>query len=169
MSNYPLPHASRNVVFTALYNYLVTNVTPPPGFTKWNTTSQFLKQWDQVPNASQPAMYLYRGPQTAIQTKAFGIIRHEWKVTVWVYYRTDGFQTTNTYPDQLTDVILDNFEQAFQTDPLAKRTTLGTYINSTNGNTEDICQECYINGTVYYDSGLSDGQGLAIIPVSILL
>ena len=150
-------HATRNAVFTALFEYLKSHVTPPTG-NSWKTASQHLVQWDDVNHAQQPAIFLHRGPQIATQTHAFGVTKWVWKATVWVYFRTDGLKTTSTYPSQLTDQFLDNLEFAFQTEPLVGRFTLG-----------DLVEHCWIDGGCFADSGLIDGQAVIVIPLSILV
>lgn len=164
-----LQHASRSVVFNALFSLMQTvPATTIPGATVWKTTSQNLIIWDQVPAVAQPAMFLHRGPQTSEQKHVFGVIKQHWRATIWIYFRTDGLKTTNTYPDQVTDQLLDAFEQTFQTDPMNNRLTLGTYINA-QGRVGDIAYHCWIDGTVYFESGVNDNQAVVVIPVSILV
>jgi hypothetical protein len=152
----PLPHAGRAAVFTALFNFL-TYLPPPTGMT-WNTQSQYLQIWDDVPAANQPAMFLYRGPQNFEQKHVFGVTKLHWKASVWIYYRVDGYKTKNTYPDQITDQILDNLEQLFQTSPVDFRQTLG-----------GLVYHCWIDGNVVFDPGIVDGQAVIVAPISLLL
>lgn len=153
---FPLNHTPRGQVFDALFAYL--KQIPPPTGGSWKTFSQSLAQWDNYPAANQPAMFLHRGPQTATQNKAFGVTKWQWKVQLWMYYRTDGLNTTNTYPDQLTDVLLDAVERLFQTDPNVGRLTLGGLVH-----------HCWIDGIIAFESGIADAQAVAVVPISILL
>ena len=165
----PLPHATRSQVFSALLTKMqAVPATTIPGATVWKTVSSNLVIWDQVVAVNQPAMFLHRGPQTSEQKHVFGVIKQQWRASIWVYFRTDGFKTTNTYPDMITDQLLDAFEQAFQTDPLNGRLTLGTFVNSL-GRTQDICWHCWIDGTVFFDTGVTDNQAVIVIPISILV
>lgn len=152
-----LPHAKRSEVFNALFN-LIKTVAPPAG-TSWGTQSQSLVIWDEVSAASQPALFLHRGPQTAEQTRAFGVTKWHWKATIWIYYRVDGLKNSTTmYPDQLTDQFIDNFEQTFQTDPLVGPLTLG-----------GLVYHCWIDGSIFTENGINDGQAIILIPISILI
>lgn len=153
---FPLPHAPRNQVWEAAFAFLKT--APSPTSQQWKTFSQMLKMYDEVSAGEQPAMYLHRGPETAEQKHAFGVIKWTWKATVWVYYRVDGYKTENFYPDKLTDQFKDSIEQLFQTDPLNGRLTLGGLVH-----------HCWIDGTIYTDPGVSDNQAVIIVPISILV
>ena len=165
----PLQHAPRSTVFNALFSLMQTvPATSIPGATVWKTVSQHLILWDQVPAVNQPAMFLHRGPQIADQKHVFGITRPMWRASIWVYFRTDSFNTSSTYPDQITDRLLDSFEETFQTDPLIRRQTLGTYTNA-QGRTADIAYHCWIDGTTYFDVGVVDSQAVIVIPISILV
>jgi hypothetical protein len=161
-----LPHATRSQVFQALFN-LIVKIPPPVGKT-WNTQSQHLVDWDQVPGDKQPAIFLHRGPQTLSQ-KTFGVTKLQLRASIWIYYSVAGLKTSSTYPDQLTDPFLDTIELTFQTDPLNGRLTLGTYVDPTTGRTEPLVYHCWVDGTIYCDPGLTDDQAFIIVPISILL
>lgn len=152
-----LPHATRSQVFTALFNTIKT-LPPPPNFTSWKTISQFVRSWDDTPAENQPAIYLHRLVQTAKQEHRFGVTKWHWTAMIWIYFRSDGYRTSNTYPDQITDPIIDSVEQLFQTDPINDRFTLGGLVH-----------HCWIDGTIYSDPGLEDGQAVILVPISILL
>lgn len=156
MALFPLPHATRSAVFTALFNYI--KATPPPVGTTWKLQSQWLRQYDEVDAINQPALFLHRGPQVATQNHAYGVTKWQWRATIWVYFRTDGYRTVNTYPDQLTDKFLDDLEQTFQTEPFAGRLSFG-----------EVAYQCYIDGTIFSDPGLTDGQAVIIVPLTIIV
>lgn len=151
-----LPHSTRQQVFTSLFN-LIKQLPPPPG-QKWASFSQNLVSWDDVPPENQPAVFLHRLTQTAKQTHAFGVTGWHWTATIWIYFRSDSYRTQNTYPDQVTDPVLDSVEQLFQTEPGDVRLTLGGLVH-----------HCWIDGTIYSDPGLVDNQAVIVIPISILL
>lgn len=153
---FPLPHATRNQVFTALFNFI--RQLPAPPNQKWVTFSQRLKSWDDTPPVEQPAVFLHRLLQTATQNHAYGVTKWHWKATIWIYFRTESYQTDNTYPDQVTDPFIDSIEQLFQTEPGAGALTLG-----------DLVKHCWIDGDIYSDPGLEDYQAVIIIPISILI
>lgn len=159
MSAFPLralDHTSRSVVFNTLFDFLKN--CPPPMNVPWKTFSQSLAEWDKVPAANQPAMYLRRGPEIAEQKHAFGVTKWVFKVNVWVYFRTENYKTQNRYPDELTDQFLDGFERLFQVQSQPAPLTLG-----------GIVKNVWIDGMLFSDSGLVDNQALIVIPLSIEL
>src|SRR5437868_11148782 len=119
----PLPHSTRQVVFSALFALLKT--TPNQVGMEWNTFSQHLKIWDDVGEDSQPALFLFRGPQLAEQKHVFGATRWLWKASIWIYYRINSLQCAGNdeFPEQMVDAVLDVIEQVFQTEPLVGRLT----------------------------------------------
>lgn len=153
----PLPHPTRREIFTALFNWL-RQIPPPAGAPAWKTFSQAVKHWDDVPATDQPALFLQRGLET-LEQKTFGVTKIHFRALVWIYFRTDGLKTQNTYPDQITDPVLDSIEQLFQTlPPLATRLTLGGTV-----------YHCWIDGTIASEPGLMDNQAVIVVPISILI
>lgn len=152
----PLTHATRNQVFTSLFNFL--GFLPPPQGMTWNTISQYFQIWDDVVAANQPAIFLYRGPQNFTSKHVFGVTKLLWRVSIFIYFRADGFKTRNTYPDQITDQICDSLEQLFQTSTRDGRQTLGGTV-----------WHCWIEGNIVTDPGIVDGQAIVVCPLSIIL
>lgn len=156
MALQPLTHATRQQIFTALFNLLKT-LPPPPQFSQWNTFTQKIQQWDDYTAAQQPVMTLFRGAQN-FKLTAVGTTRFQWKVLLLIYFRTDGFQTSNTYPDQVTDVVLDNIEQLFTPQGNNKYFTLG-----------GLVQNCWIDGNIYSDPAIVIDQAVVLCPISIVV
>ena len=150
----PLPHVPRSVIWNTLFALL--QKCPSPTNTPWKTFSQSLKIWDQVPPQNQPALFLHRTVEEAIQKHAFGVTQWILRCTVWVYFRTENYRTANTYPDQIIDPFKDAFEQLFQPVAQPAQFTLG-----------GIVTNCWIDGEVYTDSGVVDGQAVCVWPISI--
>jgi hypothetical protein len=157
----PLQHATRQQVFDTLFAYLKN--CPSPAGVPWKTFSQALAQWDNVPAADQPAMFLRRGAQIAEQKHAFGVTKWVFKANVWVYFRTENWSTQYRYPDQLTDQFLDGFEQLFQIQTQPAPFTLS------NNNLLGIVKNVWIDGMLFSDPGLVDNQAVIVIPLSIEL
>ena len=156
MALVPLQHASRQEIFTALFNLLQT-LPPPTGSNQWNTFTQTVKEWTDYDASEQPVMTLARGAQNFI-LKAPGILRVHFKVALLIYFRADGFLTTNTYPDQVTDSMLDSIEQLFTPQGVDQYLTLG-----------GIVQNCWIDGNIYSDPGINDPQCVILVPISIVV
>jgi len=150
-----LQHATRQQIFTALYN-LVQTLPAPPGSTRWNTVTQEIKEWDAYSAAQQPVLTLARGAQN-FQLKAVGTTRLQWRLALLIYFRTEGYQTSNSYPDQITDPVLDSIEQLFTPVMANQYFTLG-----------GLVQNCWIDGNVYSDPGIVDSQAIVLVPISIV-
>lgn len=156
MALVPLQHATRQQVFNALFALLKT-LPPPQGSNAWNTFTQEIRDWDAYTTVQQPVMTLARGAQN-FSLKAVGTTKFHWKVALLIYFRTDGFQTTSTYPDEITDPILDSIEQLFTPQMINQYFTLG-----------GLVQNCWIDGNIYSDPGIVDGQGVILVPISIIV
>lgn len=154
---FPLPHTSRQQVFTALFN--VVKSIPPPTGTTWQTFTQHLKSFDDFPPEQQPAFTLYRMHQIADQ-KTFGVTRWQWKAALIIFYRIDAYQCPQgqAFPEVLVDNFIDAVEQRFQTDPLNNRFTLG-----------GLVYHCWIDGAIAFDSGIVDNQAIIVIPLTIVV
>ena len=152
----PLPHATRNQVFSALFNLLLT--LPSPTGQSWGLTSQMVQHWEDVPPGNQPALFLHRTVQISSQQHAYGVSKQEWRSLVWIYYRVDGYKTANWYPDQLTDQFLDSMEQLFLPSPSGKPQTLGGLVTTV-----------FIDGQATFDSGILDGQAVIVVPLSLFI
>lgn len=153
----PLPHATRSVIYNALFSFL--KQIPAPTGVQWKTFSQAIEHWDNVAPAAQPALFLTRQFESTTQKTANGISKLEFHCLVWIYFRSDGMKTANTYPDQYIDPLKDAIEQLFQTNPPnGGRLTLG-----------GVCHHCWLNGGIYSENGLEDatGQAVVVFPVSI--
>jgi len=152
----PLPHATRQQVFNALFALL--KQVPAPAGGKWQTFTQHLKSWDDYTSDQQPVLTLYRLPQIAEQ-KTFSVTKWHWKAAVFVYYRIDSIQCTtgSVYPEELVDDLIDAIETVFLT-PLNNRLTLG-----------GLVYHCWIDGPITFDSGIIDNQAVIVVPISILI
>lgn len=152
----PLPHATRQQVFNALFNLLKT-IPAPTGMT-WQTFTQHLKSWDDYSADQQPVLTLYRLPQIAEQ-KTFSVTKWHWKAAVFIYYRIDAYQCPQgqAFPEQLVDDLIDSIEQVFLT-PNNTRQTLGGLI-----------WHVWIDGPITFDSGVVDNQAVIVVPLSILI
>lgn len=150
-----LLHSTRNAIFTALFNLLLQ--TTPPAGKQWKTFNQALRQWDQVDSTDQPALFLHRGPQTTSQKASYGVAKWQLRATVWMYFRVDGLNTSSTYPDQLTDQLIDSLEQVMQPTPPDMQQTLG-----------GLVEHAWIDGTIVWDT-FTDGQAILVAPISIYI
>jgi hypothetical protein len=148
-----LTHPTRSEIFTALFD-LIAQASPPFGII-WQTKSQSLKHWDDVPSTAQPALFLHRGIQTATQQHAYGPTKWVWLVYLWIYYRVDAFKTISTYPDEVTDVLIDWAETILQKNEYGQQTLGG------------LIQHVCVEGSILFDSGITDNQAICVIPLAL--
>lgn len=157
----PTGYIKREQIFSALYDLLRT-VKPPqevcsPGSDpQWILTSRDLQQWDDVPAANQPALFVVQGTQQGIEPVP-GLSQWRLRATAIVYYKTLGISDPDVPKDSLANKFIDAFD--FTINPHAgQRQTLG-----------NLVYHCSINGDVAFDSGLTDGQAVVLIPIVILV
>ena len=144
----------RETVYTRLFNLIAT--TPVPGGGTWNLKGRRVLDWDDVPPASQPAIFLHQTTQTADQNQAMFLTKWELNALVWIYFRTDASKDQATNPDTAVNAYLDAFEATIDPVPGRKQTLGG------------LVENCWINGVCLSNSGVDDGQGVIMIPLTLL-
>ncbi len=145
-----MPQASRENIYTALFNLL-------NGAYAWALSSRRIFPLAQMAAASQqPAMMLAQWPsEKAEQNKAWGLTKWQLKAQCLVYFRVDITPDGSIPPAATGNVILDAIESALN--PNIERQSLG-----------GLVENCWIDGEIVHVDGSDDGQGLLIIPISIL-
>lgn len=151
-----MPQCSREAAFTALFNLLGTAI-PPINSGQWSLTGRKLVDWDSVATASQPAFFLHEGIQTTTE-ETFALPQYVWQSQLWIYFRADGSDSQDTPPDTIVNGFLDAFDKVMLAPYPGNRQTLG-----------GLVYHCRIQGTTAFDSGLSDGQGVILVPIEILV
>ena len=146
--------SAREDVFNALFALLKT-ATPPVSLT-WGLVGRRLQHWDNVPPADQPCLFLQAGPQNASQP-TWGLPTWKLQAQVFIYFRCDGSVSQDYPPDTLVNGFIDAIETAVAPQVQGDLQTLGGLVT-----------HCYINGEIMFDSGISDQQGVIVIPIEIL-
>jgi hypothetical protein len=146
---------TREQAYEALWT-LVQTVHPPGGYNQWRTKSRRLALWDNVPPASQPALFLHKGIETVNQPQAYGAIQYSWQSQIWIYFRSDTLPQ-GILPDSEINNFLDAFDLVLQGLPPGERQTLG-----------GVIYQCFIDGVIAFDDGLVDNQAVIIIPITML-
>lgn len=144
---------SRETAYAALWTLLLT--VPAPAGSVWGERKRGVKQWDQVPPGSQPAMFLQQGPQRASRRREQGLTTWEWYAEAMVYFRYD---TIGTDADWLfTNTLIDSLDTVIQ-GSRGERQTLG-----------GVIYDCYIDGECgLYDAIDDPNQGVVLIPIVML-
>lgn len=146
---------SREDVFANLFA-LLRAATLPEGY-RWATTSRRLKEWTQVPPADQPALFLQETFQEVAENN-LALPEERWHAHVWVYFRADGSPDPNCPPDTLVNIFIDSVLKAIRNPRAGERQTLG-----------GLVYHCKVDGTIAFDSGVLDNQGVIVIPLTILI
>ena len=148
------PPIVREPIFKALFDLLSTAV--PAGSPQFVTKGRRLRIWDEVDAADQPALFLVQGPMVASQ-QHFGLTKWEMKATAWIYFRAEASPDPAYYPAKTINDYVDAVEAALTPDPLGPTQTLGKLV-----------VHCWIDGPVVFDEGVTDGQAVIVIPVTVL-
>lgn len=151
---YPKP--TREEQFTALFNLLVSAKPPAALGGEWVETDRVLKMWDDCPAANQPALYLHQGPQHATQP-TLALNKWELTATVWIYWRLDK-AADGVKPATIVNGLIDAIDSAISGPRPGDLQTLG-----------GLVYHASINGTVVFDDGLIDNQGVMLIPISLMV
>lgn len=150
-----MAQSSREAVFAALFALLKPMTLPTVG--AFALTGRRLLIWDNVPPASQPAMFMKQGQQTATSPN---LALTQWILTaaIWIYWRVEGAAfDQDSYPDKFINDALDLIEKTIDPRP-GERQTLG-----------GLVYQCKLDGSVVFDDGLEDSQGVLVVPISILV
>lgn len=147
--------ANRESVMSAVAA-LIQGVTFPAivnGASTWNSFSQRLRLWGDVPADQQPAAFLVTHREID-EFRNLGVIRRRLELQIWCYARTD---------DQLAigqtflDSMLMGIEASFAPDDPSNNTlTLGGQV-----------YWCRIEGRIFKDPGDIDNQAMMIIPLVV--
>lgn len=141
----------RNAIFEALLDLAsgMTWGTPPRSFVY---SARRVRLWGDVPG--QPALCQAEHDEDIQQTT-----RLESKTTLnasWLIYQNTGADPT-AVPAVENNLILDAVQALFPDDPEDVQTLGG------------LVHYCRISGKVFKDPGDLDGQGLIIVPITILV
>ena len=146
--------ASRNEVMTAILNVIngMTFATPINGASTWNTVSNRLRLWGDVPVDQQPYAALVTHNEMD-EYRGLGLYRRRLNLQIWCYTRSDS----SPGGPQL-DTLMEAFEAAFNVvdNPSTNSNTLG-----------GLVYWCRIEGRTFKDPGDIDNQTLLIVPIVV--
>lgn len=137
---------NREAVYAALFEKLA-NIT---GIV---TSSRRLLMWDDVPPASQPALFQTQIGEVAEKIRGAPT---RWRLSVDVHVYVSPGNDPISVPSIALNSILDSIETALAPDSTGEQ-TLGNLVS-----------HCSIIGKVDIHEGLLGGQVVAIIPIEIL-
>jgi len=141
--------ASREAIYQALFALL-------EGCAPFKTTSRRVKLWTDVNPGEKPALFLAQRNQSYAQGSTATPQAVTLKADIYVY--TNVGKDPNTVPATQLNDILDAVDNALKGDAMTGNQTLGGKVH-----------HCWIEGDIMIDPGDLDGDGVAVIPVKILI
>jgi hypothetical protein len=131
------------------------------GAYQWGSPpSRRLKLWSDVPAAQRPAAFLQEPGETRI-AQSLTLTKRAFKFRLFVYTNAKPVNAETPGASEI-NAILDAIDKAFEpsgADKLTGRMTLGGI----------AVQHCQINGEILIDAGDLDGDGLAVVPIQVLM
>lgn len=114
-----------------------------------------VKYWSQVPEASQPALFVRNMGETDSYGDSDDLQITDLNIDIWIYCRTP----MDEVPDTTLNALIMGIRAALDPGPFATRLTLG----------DPAIYRCRIEGKTQRDPGDLDQQAKAVIPVVIRL
>jgi hypothetical protein len=129
--------------------------TPINGCDTWALLSRRLKLWSDVAGADQPALFVTDHGETVAYGPGSVPGKTVLNVDLFVYIAAG--KDPDCVPARDLNVALDALEGCLAASPTGRQTLGG------------LASYCRIEGRIVKDPGDLDGQGLALVPVKILV
>jgi hypothetical protein len=119
-----------------------------------NTCSRKLKLWADVPAQDRPALFLTEHKENIVRTVEGMPAKRRIFANIFLYIDSKSCDVPMTELNNLIDAISTALRP---TNPMQEQTLNG------------LVAHCWIEGDIVKDPGDLDGDGLAIIPISIII
>jgi hypothetical protein len=140
---------NREAIICTLFNLVSTSAS-------FSTTSRRLKLWSDVAPTDKPALFLYeRGD---VYVRASEAVPESVTINVDLYIYIDAGKDQSAVPAATLNNLIDAIDSALVPNYLTGLQTLGGLVS-----------HCWIDGKVMKDAGDLDGDGVAVIPIKILV
>lgn len=141
---------TRESIMTALFAKLQTAA----GF---NTYDRRMRLWNDISAADKPALFMQEARENVVQMGEGVPYKNTMSVNVWIYTE-DGKDPTST-PIIALNNLIDAVETTLTPDSVyGNKLTLG-----------GLVAHCWIEGEIIKEPGDFDGDGIAVIPIKILI
>jgi len=140
---------NRESIITALFTFVSSA-------TSFSTVSRRLQLWSSVAPSDKPALFLCE--RADMYVRASEAVPESVTLNLDIYIYTDAGKDQSVVPATTLNNLLDAVDAALAPDPLSGLQTLGGLVS-----------HCWIEGKVMKDAGDLDGDGVAVIPVKILV
>ena len=118
------------------------------------TTSRRLKLWGDVPKSERPALFLTEQKDNVQRVGERMLPKVTMNAMIFIYTDADASEIPITQINDLIDAIETALKPRF---PYEEQTLGG------------LVSHCWIDGDITKDPGDLDGEGLAMIPINILI
>lgn len=140
---------NREAIMCALFNLVSTSAA-------FATASRRLKLWSSVAPADKPALFLYeRGD---VYVRASEAVPEAVTMNVDLYLYIDAGKDQSVIPAAALNNLIDAVDTVLAPNYLTGVQTLGGLVS-----------HCWIDGKIMKDAGDLDGDGVAVIPIKILV
>jgi hypothetical protein len=140
---------NREAIYQALFN-LVRNAAT------FKTASRRVKLWMDVNASDRPAVFVAQRGESYVRNSEAVPQKVTLKAEIILY--TDAGKDPKTTPATELNNLIDAIDAALAPNPVTGVQTLGGLVS-----------HCWIEGDVMTDPGDLDGDGMAVIPVRILI
>ena len=140
---------NRESIMTALFNLISSS-------SSFNTASRRLQLWSNVAATDKPALFLCERGET--YTRASEAVPESVTLNVDIYIYIDAGKDQGITPATFLNNLIDAIDAVLAPNPLTGLQTLGGLVS-----------HCWIEGKIMKDAGDLDGDGVAVIPLRILV
>jgi len=126
------------------------------GAANFATASRRLKLWGSVPPSEKPALFLVERGDT--YARASEAVPEAVTMQVEIYIYIEAGKDESIVPASVLNPLLDAIDTALAPNRLTGLQTLGGLVS-----------HCWIEGKLMKDAGDLDGDGVAVIPVKVLV
>ncbi len=140
---------NREAIYTALFNLVVASAS-------FVTASRRLKLWTDVNASQKPAIFIAQRGESYHQGSEATPQKVTLKADIFIY--TNAGKDPNVVPATQINSLVDAVDAALAGSPVTGQQTLGGLVS-----------HCWIEGDIVIDPGDMDGDGVAMIPIRILI
>lgn len=140
---------NRETIITALFNLLAASGA-------FTTANRRLKLWSSVPSSEKPALFLVERGE--VYSRASEAVPETVTMQLEIYIYTEAGKDEGTVPASALNPLIDAVDAALSPNRLTGMQTLSGLVS-----------HCWIEGRVLKDAGDLDGDGVAVIPVKVLV
>lgn len=139
---------TREPIYNALFNLLAASAS-------YKIKSRKLRLWTEVDAADKPALFMTEHEEDAVEPGRGLPSKTTLGVEVFIYIASNSPGISGA---SILNPLLDALDAAIAPDPITGTQTLGGLVS-----------HCWVEGRTIKDPGDLDGQGLAVVPIRILV